>query len=186
MFFCKIFSLLLIILNFNCSTFNQTSETNPTNKIVVQSNSDNVQIIPEWEVIASQYYGRFHQFGKIYQVSSNGKLRFEDKEKKINESRETDREQIKEIAQILAKLDLPSAKSIPEGKYNSCIVSMHLPNVGFILKQNGKSYRLTHCNNGGAGKEYQYTLMLNDEKRELYSKLREKIISLVEESINKN
>ncbi len=189
MLFSKIFFLFLIIFSLNCSTFNQTSgnsKTNSTNKIVADSNSNAAQNSLEWEVIASNYYGRFHQFGKIYQVNSSGKLRFEDKEKKINESKESDPGQIKEISEMLEKLDLASAKSIPDGKYNQCIVSMHLPNVGFTLKQNGKSYRLTHCNNGGAKKEYQYTLVLNDEQKELYSKLREKIISLVEEHIPKN
>lgn len=177
----KICLLFLIVFGLNCSTFNQTNNSviSKTDDVI----TNQTKIAKEWEIVASHFYGRFHQFGKVYTVNSNGNIYFEDKEKKTKLNGEASIEQIKEIEEMLKILDLPSAKSIPDGKYNECIVSPHLPSISFILKENNNSFRLTHCNQSPSEKSYQYTLILTDSQKETYIKLREKVTSLFADMI---
>lgn len=144
------------------------------------------QTASEWQINAGRNYGRFHQFGENITVKSSGEVFEFNKEKKTTRKLQIDAAQVNEISEMLTMLNLPAAKKIPGDKYNACIVSPHLPAVYFSLRQNDKTYGLTHCNSRRGNQAYKYTLMLNDRQSEVYQNLRKKITAMIEESSAEN
>lgn len=135
----------------------------------------------EWEIIAGRAYGRFHQYSERFTVKSNGETSYFNKSNK-NENRsergKISPEQISQISEMLTLINLPAAKKIPDDKYNACIMSPHLPNVYFTLKQNDKTYSLTHCNGASSRRIHDYTLILSASKKQIYEDLRKTVTSL--------
>lgn len=157
----NIFLILLLICALSIPIFSQTKSV--------------------WQISAGRNYGRFHQFGENITVKSSGEVFLFNKEKKTTRKLPINAAQINEIGEMLRLLNLPAAKKIPGDKFNACIVSPHLPAVYFSLKQNDKTYGLTHCNSRPGNQTYKYTLMLNDKQSEIYQNLRKKITAFVEE-----
>lgn len=159
----KIILLLILIFSFN-------------ENIVSQTNSGS-----EWEIIAGRAYGRFHQFGERFVVKSSGETSYFNKSNENQNRSQSGKisvEEINKISEMLKAIDLPAAKKIPDNRYNACLMSPHLPNVYFTLRQNGKSYKLTHCNGLPEKKRDEYTIILSDYKSATYKNLRQLITAL--------
>lgn len=156
----KIFPILFLIFGLSLSI---AAQTNPESR---------------WEIVASRSYGRYHQSGESFTVKSSGEIIYFNKDKKRPVNGRAGDEQIKEIGEMLALLKLPAIKEIPDNKFNACIASLHLPAVSFILKQNDKTYRLTHCNLVTGKSPYHYTLILSNSQKTTYETLRKKVIAL--------
>ena len=138
-----------------------------------------------WEITISRTSDRYHQFGERFTVRSDGEIVYFNKAKNYSASERIGEEKIGEIGKLLKLLDLPKAKAIPMGEFNLCIGSLHLPIQSFTLKQNDKSYTLTHCNRVTEESKYDFTLILSNTEKVTYKALREKIIALFGDEIRK-
>lgn len=198
-FFCGFTAICFSLLTFGCGSMIPASTKLPNSSEIKtgsattpvpfnsQSETDQKQLQENssWEVTVGRNFGRYHEFYEILTVKSNGEINCNIKtteKKTITRNGKVGEEQISEIRQMLTNLDLPSAKKIPDGTYNDCIMSPHLPNVYFELKENEKKYGLTHCNEfGGESKKDKYTLIFTETQNQIYIDLRKKIISLFDE-----
>lgn len=130
------------------------------------------RIYETWEIAFGHSFGRYHENFELFTINDKGEATFrENKDAPITEKLPYDI--LSELNGLVEKLDLSKVKNIPDGKYNSCIASLHLPETYFKLEIGGRSYKLRHCNNT---KDYAYTLILSREQKEIYRQLREKAL----------
>lgn len=132
-----------------------------------------------WEISFGRSWGRFHQHIEKQTVDSNGSITYLNRRNGTPAIGQISGPDVDEITELLKRLKLNRAKSIPSKDFNKCIVSPHMPNSYFSLTQGGREYSLSPC------KEYGYTLILSDGQKAIYERLRARIESLFEEEMKK-
>lgn len=163
----RIFLLPLLILtllaNSSCAAQQQQPKTT----------AEAPKISESWEVTFGHSYGRYHENTLLYKIGSDGQTFFQEN-RKAPVAKEIAAESVAELNELVKRLDLTEAEEIPTEKYNACIQSLHSPETYFTLKIAEQKYALRHCNDK---EDYEYTLILSREQKEIYRRLREKALA---------
>lgn len=168
--------ILMLLVNSSC--------------VAQQKSNETLRVSDSWEItFGYSLFTTYQMNSESLQIDSIGKAVFhqestsdfapENKEKdKAPIAAKISDESLAELDSLVKKLDLSKARAIPDDKYDLCI-EPHSADTYFELKIAGQDYTLRHCSSNT--QEYEYTLILSSEQKEIYRQLRE--ISLKQKEI---